>query len=379
MAPRREVRHGDRRRRPGRARDRLPPREAAGPTVRDPRRERAGRRSLANRAGTRSASTRRRATTGSRAALPGAALVLPDRRTRWPTTSRRTRALRAAGAALGRSRRHARRRRPVRRRPPVTVRSRPTTWSSRQGDEKPPSRLRARARPAASPAHPATPQPLPVRRAGVVVAAPATRGESPTRSRTHRRFPARHRQILRGRHARGRMGSVLVFAGRTSSRWTRRWAARCAARPSRRCAAAAVPAEGCRRGSSGRRRRSAWTTAARVDDGRFDVGTSLVHRVPSDFRGSTFRSRATTATRSSTAAPSPRRRGSTSWGCSSCTRSRRCSSTATGGTPSAAEHRVPSPERARRSAGARGHPTASPRGAGPTSDARSLVSSGTDR
>ena len=84
------VRDGDRRRRPGRARDGLPPGEARA-LVRDPGRERADRRPVARSAGTRCGCTRPPSTTGSRACrFPQAASVLPDDARDGATTSRRT-------------------------------------------------------------------------------------------------------------------------------------------------------------------------------------------------------------------------------------------------------------------------------------------------
>ena len=89
MAAGESVRDGDHRRRPGRPRGRLPP-EAAGPVVRDPRRERARRRQLAQALGLAAALLAGEPRRAARDAVPGAARRRTRRRTRWPTTSRPT-------------------------------------------------------------------------------------------------------------------------------------------------------------------------------------------------------------------------------------------------------------------------------------------------
>ena len=71
------VRDGGHRRRPGRTLGRLPP-GPARPAVRHPRRERAGRRRLAQSAGTRCACSRPPASTAWPGCVPAPALVVPD-------------------------------------------------------------------------------------------------------------------------------------------------------------------------------------------------------------------------------------------------------------------------------------------------------------
>ena len=81
-------RDGDRRRWSGRPRGRVPPAEAR-PAVRDPGRERADRRLLAHAMlGLAPALHPRRSRRAAGLALPGGFVVVPHRRTRWPTTSR---------------------------------------------------------------------------------------------------------------------------------------------------------------------------------------------------------------------------------------------------------------------------------------------------
>ena len=120
------------------------------------------------------------------------------------------------------------------------------------------------------------------------------------------------------------------------------------AHQARRCAAPAVPEEGsARRGSRARlcayRRRAGRPAGARRRPRPRRPERGLVHRLPSRLHVDQDPARAGRGrlSRSSTAAPSPRRPASTSWGCCSCTRSRRCSSGARAKMPSASRGRSP--------------------------------------
>ena len=167
---------------------------------------------------------------------------------------------------------------------------------------------------------------------------------------------AEHETILSGRDTGQIPASVETRRGRARParallrRLTRadgRHAARsqdASAHQARRCATAAVPEEGsARRWSRARlcayRRRAGRPAGARrrPRPRRSERRSGAPASVPTT-RGSRSRSsRARTAIPSSTAAPSTRRPASTSWGCCSCTRSRRCSSRARAEMPSASQ------------------------------------------
>ena len=125
------VRHRDHRRRAGGARDWIPP-AAARPVVRDPRRERARRRSLAQALGLAPAllaGVLRRAARAARSRRSARTYPTTDEMARLPRGVRG--ALRAPGPVRGMAVDGAREgRRRVRRDAPATTRSRPTTSSS---------------------------------------------------------------------------------------------------------------------------------------------------------------------------------------------------------------------------------------------------------
>ena len=208
-------------------------------------------------------------------------------------------------------------------------------------------------RPGARPAHHATPlERLPQPLAASGGACPGGRRESlgcrhrPRGSCRARDDPVgkRHRPDSRVGRDPARAGGLPRALLRRLTRADGRHAAGsqdASAHQARRWAAAPVPEEGsARRWSRARlcayRRRAGRPAGARRRPRPRRTERDLVHRLLSRLHVDQDPARAgRTAIRSSTAAPSTRRPASTSWGCCSCTRSRRCSSQVRAEMPSA--------------------------------------------
>ena len=320
MAPAQIVRDGDRRRRPGGARDGYHLGEAR-PIVRDPRRGRACRRSWRG-AGTRCGSTRPPVRRAPGHALPGEAHVISDdaRDGRLPRGVRGAlRAARSSGTAVDTL---AKDDGGYVAAPRATdVRGRQRGRRDRRDAEAPTFRLRAGARPAASlsSTRATTETSRSCRRARARGRRePLGRGHRPRGrrdARDHSLGPG-HRQIPASVDTRrGRMGFRLLVLRRLAHphRWTRRWGARCgrtsdtAARRScatgRRICSPRASSE-CSRGRSASRTAGPCSTTVASSTSGTSSGAPASGGTS---RGSTFRSSwAKTDTRCSIAASSPR-------------------------------------------------------------------------